>query len=160
MSIMSPASLVGGIGEIFRNIGEVAIGTLPIWGPYLPQPKSAPPVWQPAPPTVPYPGGGTPVSQPIAHPGGAPIYLPGTTPAFGFPGADLAPTGSIPIVPNPITGTLPATVLAPYVTRCGKQSWTIYEKMGRPALMSGHFRAERKVRRVAGKARRRTRGGR
>lgn len=158
MSIMSPTSLIGGLGDLIGEVGKIALKTAPIWTPYLPQPSApAPPVFMPT--TTPAPGGGSMSQFPIAMPGGAPIYAPSVTPAFGIPGADLAPTGSIPIVPNPVTGSLPSTVLAPYRTACGRPSWTIYRKMGRPALYSGDFAAAKRVKRVASRAKRRS-GGR
>lgn len=98
-------------------------------------------------------------SYPTAMPGGAPIYLPGMTNVLGIPGYDLAPTDSIPITPHPVTGALPGSVMAPYRTRCGRASWTIYKKMGRPVLMSGDFAAARRVKRAGSKARRHV-GGR
>jgi hypothetical protein len=76
-----------------------------------------------------------------------------------MPLIDIHRQGTVCITPNPTTGTLPSSVLVPYTTRCGRPSWTIYRNQGRPALYSGDFAAERRVKRVARKAKRRT-GGR
>jgi hypothetical protein len=157
---MSPLSLIGdlggAIGGLIGGIGRAAIETAPIWTPFLPTPARQP--YQ-GPVAMPISTGGPMSQYPTAMPGGAPIYLPGVTPALGLPFGDIAPTGSIPITPNPVTGALPSSVLAPYRTRCGNPAWTIYRKMGRPVAYAGDFAAERRVKRLARKAKRRV-GGR
>ena len=98
---------------------------------------------------------------PIAYPGGAPIYAPSVTPAFGFPGFDIAPSGSTPITPYTANGgqRLPSTVEVPYQTRSGQTRHAHYKNMGRPLLYSGDLAACKRVRKVGTKARRRS-GGR
>jgi len=136
------------IGDIGDSILPIAAQTAPIWTPFLPQPGGG--------------GGGAPVSAlPMSYPGGAPIYGPSVTPAFGLPGVDLAPQGSTPITPYTSGGgqRLPSTVEVPYQTANGSTRYAHYKNMGRPVLYSGDYAAAKRCRKVASKARRRS-GGR
>lgn len=147
--------IIGDVADFATGLLPIAQATAPIWGSAAP--VAATILTGGTPPTT---GGVSPVSYPAALPGGAPIYAPSVTPAFGLPGVDLAPPGSTPITPY-TTGAavrLPSTVTVPYTTASGRQQYATYKNMGRPVLFSGDYAACKRVRKVASKAKRR--GGR
>jgi len=102
-------------------------------------------------------GGFAPMpARPIALPGGAPIG--GAMPVglgLDLPFVDVVPQGAACITPrNSVSRRLPARVDVPMVDASGNSKIVTYKNMGRPVLYTGDFAAAKRVKKVAGRARR------
>lgn len=136
----------------YQSIPSAVMGLWPTESQAAPRPR----------PTVggyEYPEGVTPYNPeaavmryvPTALPGGAPLAQQ----ALGFPGFDVAPSGSFPITPYETGGAmrLPSRIDVPKQTRGGVR-YVTYRNMGRPLLFQGDLAACKRVKRVASKAKR------
>lgn len=88
--------------------------------------------------------------------GGGVQFAPPQMPSMiDFPGVDFAPQGSTCISPRTTQSTrLPSRVDVQSVDAAGNTRCTTFKNMGRPVLYSGDFAAAKRVRKVAGRARR------
>lgn len=100
---------------------------------------------------------------PSALPGGAPLFGEGfRLPNLGFdlPMVDIVRQGATCITPRATSGMrLPSRVDVPTQDSAGNVRFTTFKNMGRPVLWTGDFAAAKRVRKVAGRARRAS-GGR
>ena len=100
-------------------------------------------------------GGGPTVAQPIALPGGAAIQpVRGMFPLLG------GGNGATCITPRQgVTMRLPSRVDVPVVDAAGNMRFTTFKNVGRPVLWTGDIAIAKRVKKVAGRARRAS-GGR
>lgn len=107
-------------------------------------------------------GGGGSVAQPVAMPGGAPIAIPAVfgMEQGGFGGAVGGFLGGTCITPRASQSLrLPSRVDVPTVDSSGNMRFTTFKNVGRPVLWTGDIAIAKRVKKIAGRARRAS-GGR